>query len=35
MKAPKQTVQRIAASQFAQRQIERQGRLGPIADLCV
>jgi hypothetical protein len=30
-----QTVQRIGASRFALRQIERQRRLAPIADLCV
>src|SRR6266540_653934 len=32
---PNQTVQRTGASGFAQRQIERQGRLAPVADLCV
>ena len=32
---PNQTVQRIGASRFALRQIERQWRLAPIADLCV
>ncbi len=30
-----QTVQRIGASRFTHRQIERQRRLAPIADLCV
>src|SRR6266487_4173530 len=30
-----QTVQRMGASRFAQRQIERHRRLAPIADLCV
>ena len=30
-----QTLQRTGASRFAQRQIERQGRLAPVADLCV
>ena len=30
-----QTVQRTGASRFAQRQIRRQGRLAPVADLCV
>src|SRR5947207_6117018 len=30
-----QAVQRIGASRFAQRQIEPQRRLAPIADLCV
>jgi len=34
-KAPNQTVQRIGASRFGQRQIARQRRLAPIADLCV
>jgi len=28
-------VQRTGASRFAQRQIERQGRLAPVADLCI
>src|ERR1039458_7407856 len=30
-----QTVRRTGASRFAQRQIEHQRRLAPVADLCV
>lgn len=32
---PNKTVQRTGASRLAQKQIERQGRLAPVADLIV
>ena len=35
MKAASKTVQRVGASRFAQRQIQRHRRLAPVADLVV